>query len=470
MARLTIGYFRCSNENEAAEMEKKMKRLAAVGNHKIDRIVYDDVNSRRLCLSKLIHGIEGQNIGCLVMFNWRELGDYSLVREYRLLALKRNHVRVLSLDGQSVPSYPTTAEHYLIAVKEYNGLGNQFTHRYGISSCRPVFERKRGRVPIGYSHTKSHRIDINFDEKRVVEKAFELYADGKGVTEIANILSDSEGHGFSRNTIQTMLANRRYMGIDTGEFGLYPPLVPSKVWFRVSNFLKMNSRGGETNSDLRLFDSMWARDNNQKIRLLPGAYCGRRVFCGTIRFENGTKKTYMVDVETLCNIVLDLVEQAVNSGHNRLRRMMLNEIERKRDMYNDEYDNITSQWGHLLENTRRKLRDLRLDEELDVEAKDVILKRYNEICYDIYTYKHCVQFLHTKVELFNQDKHDIEAFVDRMLRLRDMSIFEQRFFMKVVVKNIIISNDELTVKMNTTFKRMSIKCEGLMRTFVCDCE
>lgn len=465
MAKLTIGYFRCADLDEAVAMEKKMKKLAAVGGHKIDRIVYDDVNSRRLCLSKLIHGIEGQNIGCIVIFKLKELGDYNLVREYRLLALKRNHVRIVSLDGQAIPSFPTTAEHYLIAVKEYNGLGNQFAHRYGVSRCRRVFERKRGRVPIGYELVKPHRIDINSDERKIVEKAFELYADGKGVTEIADVLSNIEGREFSRNTVQTMLGNRRYMGIDTGEFGLYPPLVPSQVWFRVSNFLKKNSRVAVINPDLRLFDSIWAQDGDQKIHLLPGFYCGKKVFCGSVRLENNKKKTYMVDMETLEEKVLSLVAQAVNSGHNRLRRMMLNEIERKRDMYNDEYDNIASQWVHLLENSRRKLRDLRFDEELDVEAKDVLLKRYNEICYDIYTYKHCVQFLRTKVELFNQEKSEIEDFVDKMLELYDMSIFEQRFFMKVIVKRIIVCEEGLIVKMNTTFKRMSMKCEGLIRTF-----
>lgn len=78
-----------------------------------------------------------------------------------------------------------------------------------------------GNIALGYKVNKeSKRFEINPDTAPIVKTIFEMYADGKTVTEITTHLNSlgcktARGVPFNKNSLHTMLKNKRYLGVYT---------------------------------------------------------------------------------------------------------------------------------------------------------------------------------------------------------------------------------------------------------------
>ena len=104
-----------------------------------------------------------------------------------------------------------------------------------------------GGVPLGYQIGKDKRFEINPNTAPIVKSIFEMYANGKTVTEITDILNaqgikTSKGAKFNKNSLHTMLKNRRYLGfyihngVETAD-GI-PRIISDELFNQVDEIMK----------------------------------------------------------------------------------------------------------------------------------------------------------------------------------------------------------------------------------------
>lgn len=108
-----------------------------------------------------------------------------------------------------------------------------------------------GGVPLGYKVDQKKQFVINPETAPIVRTIFEMYADGKTVTEINNYLNaqgykTSKGREFNKNSLHTILTNRRYLGyyIHSGveTKGGIPQIIPDELFERVTAKMKVNKK------------------------------------------------------------------------------------------------------------------------------------------------------------------------------------------------------------------------------------
>lgn len=108
-----------------------------------------------------------------------------------------------------------------------------------------------GGVPLGYKIGKDKRFEIDPDTALIVQSIFKMYADGKTVTEINDLLNSkgyktSKGVAFNKNSLHTILNNRRYLGyyIHCGHeiAGGIPQIISDELFEQVSDKLKKNKK------------------------------------------------------------------------------------------------------------------------------------------------------------------------------------------------------------------------------------
>ncbi len=108
-----------------------------------------------------------------------------------------------------------------------------------------------GNIALGYVVDETKHFQIDPDTAPIVQKIFEMYASGKTVTEIATYLNSqglktSRGVAFNKNSLHTMLKNKRYIGIYTYKGketpGGIPRIISDKLFNQVAEIMAKNKK------------------------------------------------------------------------------------------------------------------------------------------------------------------------------------------------------------------------------------
>lgn len=108
-----------------------------------------------------------------------------------------------------------------------------------------------GNIALGYKVDEDKNFQIDPDTAPTVQLAFEMYADGKSVTEITRQFNlegrkTSRGVAFNKNSLRAMLQNKRYIGIYTykgQEFpGHMPRIISDELFNKVTDIMNKNRR------------------------------------------------------------------------------------------------------------------------------------------------------------------------------------------------------------------------------------
>ncbi|MDE7361113.1 MAG: recombinase family protein [Oscillospiraceae bacterium] len=108
-----------------------------------------------------------------------------------------------------------------------------------------------GGVPLGYRINSEKRYEIDPEMAPFVQTIFQMYADGSKVSEITEFLNSqgvktSTGVAFNKNSLHTILNNRRYLGYyihkDVETRGEVPQIVSDELFERVAKKLKVNRK------------------------------------------------------------------------------------------------------------------------------------------------------------------------------------------------------------------------------------
>lgn len=108
-----------------------------------------------------------------------------------------------------------------------------------------------GNIALGYKVDKDKRFQIDPETAPIVQFIFESYANEKTVTEITNQLNaqgirTSRGAKFNKNSLHTMLKNKRYIGIytykGTEKPGGIPRIISDELFTKVTEIMNKNKK------------------------------------------------------------------------------------------------------------------------------------------------------------------------------------------------------------------------------------
>ena len=138
------------------------------------------------------------------------------------------------------------------SLDEYYSLELRQKVKNGMDSNGAKCLSTGGNIALGYKVDKeTKRFEVNPDTAPIVQMVFEMYADGKTVTEITNHLNSlgfktSRGVPFNKNSLHTMLKNKRYIGIytykGTENPGGIPRIISDELFNKVAEIMKKNKK------------------------------------------------------------------------------------------------------------------------------------------------------------------------------------------------------------------------------------
>ncbi len=108
-----------------------------------------------------------------------------------------------------------------------------------------------GNVALGFRIGEDKKFHIHEEEALIVRYIFESYASGKTVKEITDYLNSqgcrtSRGAEFNKNSLRTLLQNKRYIGIYTYKGTEIPDgmprIIPDELFYKVADILEKNRK------------------------------------------------------------------------------------------------------------------------------------------------------------------------------------------------------------------------------------
>ena len=163
--------------------------------------------------------------------------------------LKKNGVKTYYV-AEAIPDTPEgiILEAVIEGMAAYYSEQLSQNVRRGMKTSAQKGRYTGGTCPLGYRITEDKRYEIDSKHAPTVREIFQLYAEGKTVTEIITILNNrglrtARGKLFSHNSLRTLLKNKKYIG--TFEYkdevtieNSVPPIVEPEVFNRVQELLE----------------------------------------------------------------------------------------------------------------------------------------------------------------------------------------------------------------------------------------
>jgi DNA invertase Pin-like site-specific DNA recombinase len=307
--------------------------------------------------------------------------------------LKKNNVRVLSArENISDDASGVLMESVLEGMAEYFSveLGQKVKRGMSINADKCYYNG--GTIPLGYKLVEADRIirtnnkpmikwkyAIDDEKAPIIKKVFEMYIEGNTMADIirylnANQLKTAYGNQFNKNSIRTLLLNKKYIGIyeyngkETKD-GI-PRIIDDETFERVQEMLIKNKTAPararaktEYLLTTKLFcghckEMMTGVSGTSKTGKLHTYYC-----CSNVRKKKCVKKTIQKEIierfvvekakeqltdeniDFIANIVVELAEKdKENSNLKRLNKLLKDNEKQKNNLFDSlkicELDNV----------------------------------------------------------------------------------------------------------------------------------
>ena len=200
---------------------------------------------------------------------------------------RKNGVRVEYV-AETIPDSPegVILESVLEGFAEYYSLQLSQNIRRGRAESAEKCQSLGGNRPLGYKTGPDKKFIIDENTAPTVKMIFTMYADGKTVTEIVDKLNEMglrtlRGGPFTKNSLHSILKNKKYIGIYEYQgreiMDGVPRIIEDDVFNKVQEMLKINKRAPA---------KTWSRAD---YILTDKLFCGK---CGALMFgESGTSHT-----------------------------------------------------------------------------------------------------------------------------------------------------------------------------------
>lgn len=189
---------------------------------------------------------------CVIVYRFNRFARSRLDSVIYKTKLKKNGVRVLSVHEQ-IPDDPTGVllETFIEGMDEFYSLELRQKVIGGMDSNGAKCLSTGGNIALGFKVGNDKHFEVDPETAPIVQMIFEMYAGGKTVTEITTHLNSlgyktSRGVPFNKNSLHTMLKNKRYIGVYTYKGtetpGGMPRIISDELFHKVAEIMAKNKK------------------------------------------------------------------------------------------------------------------------------------------------------------------------------------------------------------------------------------
>ena len=167
--------------------------------------------------------------------------------------LKKNGIKIYYV-AESIPDTPEgiILESVIEGMAAYYSEQLSQNIRRGQRASAAKAQSIGGNRPLGYRTGPDKKFMIDPETAPTVKWIYELYAQGKTIAEIVNLLNSQglrtlRGRPFTHNSLRTLLKNEKYIGVYTYKDevrieGAIPPIIEPDTFEKVQRMLKYNQK------------------------------------------------------------------------------------------------------------------------------------------------------------------------------------------------------------------------------------
>lgn len=170
--------------------------------------------------------------------------------------LKKNGVRLISAtENFTDDSSGQLHRNIMMSFAQYYSDELSTKVKRGMTINAEKCQFNGGTVPLGYKNVDKHLV-IDEEMAPIVRKIFEMYADGSRAVDIAEYLNarqirTASGAVFNKNSLHSILKNRKYIGVykyaDVEIEDAVPRIVSDELFYRVAQILEKNKKNAGHN-------------------------------------------------------------------------------------------------------------------------------------------------------------------------------------------------------------------------------
>ncbi len=235
--------------------------------------------------------------------------------------LKKDGIKVLSVN-EYIDDSPTgrIVEGLIEVLDEFYSLELAQKIRKGMNKNGEKCLCTGGNIALGYVVDEDRRFQVDPNTAPIVQTVFQMYADGKTVTEITTHLNSlgyktARGVPFNKNSLHTMLKNKRYIGVYTYKGqetpGGMPRIISDELFNKVAERMETNRKAparARAKAEYLLTTKLFCGYCKQMMTGFSGkGHLGKRYnyyICNKRKLKNCEKK--MVKKDYLENLVISI--------------------------------------------------------------------------------------------------------------------------------------------------------------------
>lgn len=315
-----------------------------------------------------------------------------------------------------------------------------------------------GGVPLGYQISKDKHFEINPDTAPIVQSIFEMYASGKTVTEITTILNaqglkTSRGSSFNKNSLHTMLKNRRYLG-----FYIYknieiadgmPQIISNELFNKVAEIMDKNRKAparAKAKVEYLLTTKLFCGHCKEMMTGFSGTGKQGKVYNYYIcnGRKNKTCKKKMVNKDYIENLVISECRRLLSAENiRRIAKEVVAICEAEKDT-----SNLKRLQKLLSENERKQRNTIAAIMESDIESVRKSLGEQIPI----------LENEHTEIEKMIAEEEtpyptltetDIKFFLTQLKKGNVKDIKYRKMLVSIFVNKIYLYDDRVTITYNS---------------------
>ncbi|MBO5020428.1 MAG: recombinase family protein, partial [Clostridia bacterium] len=242
-----------SIEGQVAEAE----RFAALHDLKIVHVYADRAqtgrNDNREQFQQMLADAAKHAFDALIVWKTDRIGRNKEEIALNKYHLKKNGVKIYYV-AEAIPDTPEgiILESVIEGMAAYYSEQLSQNVRRGMRASAMKAQCTGGTRPLGYTTDENKKFIIDPKHAPTVKFVFDLYAQGKTVTEIVNELNARglrtlKGKLFTHNSLHRMLKNKKYIGVysynnEVCIENAIPPIVDTETFNKVQELLKYNQK------------------------------------------------------------------------------------------------------------------------------------------------------------------------------------------------------------------------------------
>lgn len=380
--------------------------------------------------------------------------------------LKKNGVRVLSArENITDDASGILVEGLLESMAEYYSAELAQKIRRGMDINAEKCLCTGGNIALGYKVAPDKHFIVDEETAPIVVKVFEMYASGQTVTEICDTLNaqgykTSRGVPFNKNSLRTMLQNKRYIGIYTYKDkeipGGMPRIISNELFFRVQEMMAKNRKAparSKAKQEYLLTTKLFCGKCRDMMTGVKGtSHTGAAYYyykCNKAKRKQCGKKAVQKDyIEDL--VIAECRKQLTPANIDKIAREVVALCERERDNAN------LKRIEKLMRDNERKQRNL-MAAVAECEIDSVRKSLYEEIArlsteLDLLKSEYATE----KAGAFALTITEVKFFLSQLRKGKADDITYRKTLINVFVNAIYLYDDKLVIFFNSGDKPITI--------------